>query len=193
MATILDLGIPGLGTGILQPKLKHRWRVTFAGVGDGSNSQNLSVQAVNITRPSLQFDEVQLDRYNSRAWVASKYTFQPMTLTIEDDVTGTASQIIQNQIQKQQKLIGAGAQYLPATPEGRLYKFVLYLEQLDGASQVIEKWTVEGCFIQNVDYNELDYAASEAMQITLTVRYDHARQDIGGYNAGLGVATGAPG
>lgn len=193
MATINDIGIPGVGTGILQPKLKNRWRVTFANMGGGIDSQPLSLQAVTVTRPVLSFEEVQLDRYNSRAWVAGKHMFEPMTVTIEDDVTGQASQVIQDQMQQQQFLIGAEGPFLAASGEGSNYKFVTYLDQLDGNEQVIEKWTVEGCFIQNLDYMDLDYAASEAVQITMTLRYDHARQDLGGYDQGQGVATGGAG
>ncbi len=193
MATINDIGIPGVGSGILQPRLKNRWRVTFANMGGGADSQPLSHQAITVTRPVLTFDEIQLDRYNSRAWVAGKYTFEPMTITLEDDVTGTAAKVIQDQLQNQQFLTGAEGQWLAAAGEGSLYKFVTYLDLLDGNEQVTEKWTVEGCWFQSVDYMDLDYAASEAVQITLSIRYDHARQDIGGYNQGQGVATGGAG
>ena len=58
MATINDIGIPGIGTGILQPKLKNLWRVTFANLGGGTDAQPLSLQAINITRPTLSFEEV---------------------------------------------------------------------------------------------------------------------------------------
>ncbi len=193
MATINDIGIPGVGSGILQPKLKNRWRVTFANLGGGADSQPLSIQAVTLTRPVLSFEEVQLDRYNSRAWVAGKHMFEPMTITLEDNVTGSASQVLQEQLQNQQFLIGAEGQFLAAAGEGSLYKFVTYLDLLDGNETVVEKWTIEGCFIQNIDYMDLDYAASEAVQITVTLRYDHARQDIGGYDQGQGVATGGAG
>lgn len=193
MATINDIGIPGVGTGILQPKLKNRWRVTFANLGGGVDSQPMSMQAVNVTRPVLQFEEVQLDRYNSRAWVAGKHMFEPMTLTLEDDVTGSASQVLQEQLQKQQWLIGAEGPWLATAGEGSLYKFVTYLDLMDGNEQVIEKWTVEGCWFQNVDYTDLDYTANEAVQITCTIRYDHAKQLIGGYNQGEGIATGGAG
>ena len=62
MATINDFGIPGVGTGILQPKLKNRWRVTFANLGGGTDSQPLSMQAISATRPQLTFEEVALHR-----------------------------------------------------------------------------------------------------------------------------------
>lgn len=193
MATINDIGIPGIGNGILQPKLKNRWRVTFSNMGGGVDSQPLSMQVINVTRPALSFDEVELHRYNSKAWVAGKHTFEPTTITLEDDITGTASRVIQDQLQAQQWLIGAEGQFLAARGEGSLYKFVTTYDLLDGNDVVVEEWILEGCFIQNVDYTDLDYSASDAVQITLTVRYDHARQVLGGYDQGQGVATGGPG
>jgi len=193
MSTINDMGIPGVGTGILQPKLKNRWRVIFANMGRGTNSQPLSMQAVTVTRPSVSFEEVQLDRYMSRAWVAGKYTYEPMQIAFEDDVTGTASNVIQQQMQSQQWLIGAEGPFLAGAGEGSLYKFVTYLDMLDGNQQVIEEWTVEGCWIQAADYTDLDYAASDKVMINLTIRYDNARQALGGYKQGPGVALGGAG
>ena len=140
MSTINDFGIPGVGSGILHPKHKNRWRVTFANMGGGIDSQPVSMQAVTVTRPKLSFEEIELHRYNSRAWVAGKHNWEPLSLTIEDDVTGTASTVIQAQLQKQQWLIGAEGQWLAAAGEGSLYKFVTYIDQLDGNDQVIEKW-----------------------------------------------------
>lgn len=193
MSTINDIGIPGVGTGILHPKQKNRWRITFANLGGGADSQPLSMQATTVTRPVVSFEEIQLDRYVSRAFIAGKYTFEPMTLSFEDDVSGSASRVIQEQLQKQQWLTGAEGQWLAAAGEGSLYKFVTYLDMLDGNEQVIEKWTVEGCWFSQVDYTDLDMAAGEAVLITTTLRYDHARQNIGGYAQGEGVATGGAG
>lgn len=193
MATINDIGIPGVGSGILQPKLKNRWRVTFSNMGGGVDAQPLSMQAVTITRPVLTFQEVELHRYNSKSWVAGKHNFEPLTLTVEDDVSGSASKVIQDQVQGQQWLIGAEGQFLAARGEGSLYKFVLTLDQLDGNDTVIEEWICEGCWLQNIDYTDLDYTASDAVQINMTVYYDHARQILGGYDQGQGVATGGPG
>ena len=193
MATINDIGIPGVSTGILQPKQKNKWRVTFANLGGGVDSQPLSAQAISVTRPNISFEEVQLDRYVSRAWVLGKYTFEPVTISFEDDVTGSASQVIQEQLQKQQWLIGAEGQWLATAGEGSLMKFVTYLDMLDGNDQPIEKWILEGCMFSAVDYTDLDYSDGSAVLITATIRYDHARQIIGGYNQGNGVATGGAG
>lgn len=193
MSTINDIGIPGVGTGIYHPKQKNRWRVTFANMGGGADSQPVSMQAVKVTRPTLNYEEVTLHRYNSVAYVAGKHSYEEMKLTIEDDVTGSASAVIQAQQQKQQWLIGAEGQWLAAAGEGSLYKFVVYIDQLDGNDQVIEKWTVEGAWIKSANYDELDYSSGEAVHIDLTLRFDNARQSLGGYKQGNGIATGGAG
>lgn len=193
MSTISDMGIPGVGSGILHPKHKNRWRVTFANMGGGTDSQPVSMQAVTVSRPKLTFEKVPLHRYNSVAYVAGKHSWDPMSLTLQDDVTGTAGSVIQAQLQKQQWLIGAEGQWLAAAGEGSLYKFVTYLDMLDGNDQVIEKWTIEGCWIENADWTDLDYSSSDPVTISLSLSYDHARQNIGGYNQGQGIATGGAG
>jgi hypothetical protein len=193
MATVNDIGIPGIGTGILHPKHKNRWRVTFANMGGGADSQPVSMQAITIQKPRLAYTEVELHRYNSVAWVAGKHTWEPISLVIQDDVTGTAATVVQAQMQKQQWLIGAEGQWLAAAGEASLYKFVTYLDQLDGNDQVIEKWTIEGCWLKDVNYGDLDYSSSDAVQIELSVRFDIARQSIGGYSQGQGIATGGAG
>lgn len=193
MSTINDIGIPGVGSGILHPKHKNRWRVTFANMGGGTDSQPVSMQAITITRPKITKEKITLHRYNSVAYIAGKHSWEPSTLVLQDDVLGTATTVVQAQLQKQQWLIGAEGQWLAAAGEGSLYKFVTYLDMLDGNDQVTEKWTMEGCWLENVDYGELDYSSGEPVQITLQVSYDHARQNIGGYSQGPGIATGGAG
>lgn len=190
MSTINDISIPGIGAGILQPKQKHKWRVRFTGIGDSPSGQAVSLQATTVERPKLSHDEVELHRYNSKIWIAGKHTFEPVTLTIEDDITGTASTVIQQQAQKQQFLIGAEGQYLASAAEGSLYKFATYLDLLDGGDQVIEEWALEGSWLQNIDWGDLDYSSSEAVLITLTIRYDHAVQKTVATYSGPGAALG---
>lgn len=194
MSTINDFGIPGVGTGILHPKMKHLWRVTFANLGGGIDSQPVSMQAITVSRPSLSFEKTELNRYNSKAFVAGKHTFETMNLVLEDDVTSSATKVVQEQLSKQQWITGAQGPFLGKGEEGSLYKFVIYLDQLDGKETVIEKWVVEGCWLETVDYTDLDYADSAAVQINLTISYDHARQELlNAYDAGEGVATGGAG
>lgn len=193
MANINDIGIPGVGTGILQPKLKNRWRVTFAGLGAGVDAQPMSMQVVTFDRPSLTVEEVKLNRYNSVSWIAAKHSFEECKMVLEDDITSTASAVLTAQLQQQQYIVGAAGPWLATSPEGSLYKFATYFDQLDGNEQVLETWTFEGCWFKTVNWDTADYSASEAMKINVSMRYDNAFQTIGSYVGGQGVATGGAG
>ena len=181
MATLSQVGIAGVGNGVLHPKHKNKWRALFTGLGGvlGSNSgvpNDLSLQVITATRPSLSYEEVSLDRYNSRVYVAGKHTFDPLSLTVEDDVTNRAANAIQTQLEKQQRLIGATGPWLNTEATAFTYKFGMMLEMLDGNEAVVESWKYEGCFFQSVNWGEVDYSTGEKMTIQLTIRFDHARQ-----------------
>jgi len=190
MANINDMGIPGVGNGILQPKLKYKWSVTFAGLGGGTDSQPLSMQVVTFDRPSLSFTEVELHRYNSRAWIAGKHSWESIKLSLEDDISGTATQVLQNQLQVQQWLVGAQGPWLASAAEGSQYKFVTYLSMLDGNEEALELWTMEGCWLQSVNWDGLDYSSSDAIKIQVTLRFDNARQDVLGFTGEAGFPAG---
>lgn len=178
MALITDMGVTG--NGIWQPKLKNRWRVDFIGL-NGNDGQGLTTQAITCELPKLEYEEVQLDRYNSRAFVAAKHNFQPINIVFEDDVGGLVVTAIQQQSERQQKIIGvSAAPLLPASAAGQLYKFGTRIQLLDGEDTVFAAWALEGCFLQNLDYGDLDYAVSESLKVTATVRFDHARTLITG-------------
>lgn len=193
MSTIMDIGIPGVGSGILHPKQQNRWRVTFANLGGGTDSQPLSMQAISITKPKLTFAKIELHRYNSISYIAGKHSWDPLNLVLEDDVSSTASTVLEAQLQKQQWLIGAEGQWLAAAGEASLYKFVTYLDQLDGNDQMIERWTIEGCWFEAVNYGTLAYNTGDAVTIEATLTFDHARLALGTYSDGPGVATGGAG
>ena len=129
MATLSQAGIPGVGTGVLQPKAKNKWQVLFSGLGGtlGATASgvqsDLSAQVITVTRPSISYEEVQLDRYNTRVYVAGKYTFEPCSMTIEDDITNRASTAIQTQLEMQQRLVGASGPWLNSEATAFGYKF----------------------------------------------------------------------
>lgn len=193
MATLSNFGIPGVGAGILHPRLKNKFRITFLNMGQlvaGTNSRDLSMQVTNITLPNLSFEEVVLHRYNSVAYVAGKHTWEPITVTVEDDITGLAATVIKAQLETQQRLIGVDldGRWLNTAATGSDYKFGAKIEQLDGDEGVVQTWVLEGCLLTSADFGDRDYSASEAATITINLRYDHARHIESG--AGYGTALG---
>lgn len=188
MATLSQAGIAGVGFGVLMPKLRNRWRIEFAGIGGGAQGTNISMQAVTATRPSLTFDEVPIDRYNSKIFVVGKHTWDMMSLTVEDDVTNLATTVIQAQLERQQRLIGASGPWLNTEATANTYKFGTIITMLGGNEEVTEQWKLEGCAINQANWNDLDYASSDAVRIDLQIRFDHARQTL--INAVQGTAIG---
>lgn len=195
MATLANFGIPSISSTILHPKMKFLWRVTFLEIGrlvPGTTTRDLSAQATNITRPNLTWEEVTVHRYNSVSTLGGKHTWEPINLTVEDDINGLASKVITAQMETQQRLIGVDldGRWLNRAASGSDYKFGMKLEQLEGDELVLEQWLIEGCHIVNADFGDLDYSASEAATITMSIRYDHARRVDTGAGAALGTALG---
>lgn len=189
MALITDLGVDG--GGIAQPRLKHKWAITFQNMA--GDSEPLRLNAISADRPKLQFEEVVLDRYNSKAYVAGKHSFEVLNVTFEDDLNGGVTSAIQEQLELQQNIIGLNAApRLPSAAAGQDYKFAVKMDLLDGNTRVVETWVLEGVFIQNADFDGVDYATSESIKVTVAFRYDHARQNVNPDGVS-GKATGGAG
>ena len=187
MADLTQFGVPTTGTNaMVMPKLQYRFRVNLYDFGrNNGNTTDVTQNVVSVTRPSLTHDEVTLDAYNSRAYLAGKHTWEPVTLTLKDDINGAVTKHVASQLQKQ---LNQGLQ--SAAVAGRDYKFGMVIEQLDGSQPglVLESWSLNGCFIQNANYGENNYATSDVMQITLQIRYDAA--DIHGEAVGSATTSG---
>ena len=193
MATLANFGIPGAGAGILHPRLKNKFRITFLNMGrlvPGTNSRNLTMQVTNITLPNLTFEEVVLHRYNSTAYVAGKHSWEPISVTVEDDITGLAAKVVTAQLETQQRIVGSDldGRWLNTAATGSDYKFGIKIDQLDGDEGVVQTWVLEGAMVVSADFGDRDYSASEAATITMSIRYDHARHIESG--AGYGTALG---
>jgi hypothetical protein len=193
MATLANFGIPGAGAGILHPRLKNKFRITFLNMGvlvPGTNSRNLTMQVTNITLPNLTFEEVVLHRYNSTAYVAGKHSWEPISVTVEDDITGLAAKVITAQLETQQRIVGSDldGRWLNTAATGSDYKFGVKIDQLDGDEGVVQQWILEGAMIASSDFGDRDYSASEAATITMNIRFDHARHVESGQ--GYGTALG---
>jgi hypothetical protein len=167
----------GGNQGLLMPKLQFRFRVNFLNFGvDVNGGLQLTKQVVDCTRPNLTFDEVTLNVYNSRMYVAGKHTWSELTVNIRDDASGSVSKAVGQQIQKQFDFV---EQASAAT--GQDYKFQTNIEILDGGNGVLvptilETWECYGCFIKSANYGSLNYGTNDPAQIALSIRYDNAIQ-----------------
>ena len=174
--------------GLLMPKLQYRFRLILENFGVSTPRTEITKQVMDVTRPSLTFDETILDVYNSRVYLAGKHTWDPLTINLRDDVNNSVTRLCGEQIQKQFDFFEQSS-----ASSGTDYKFTGRIEMLDGgnganAVTVLETWELYGAYVQNINYNTMAYATSDPATITLSVRYDNAIQAPRGTGVGTAVA-----
>ena len=174
--------------GLLMPKLQYRFRAILENFGVSTPRSELTKQVMDITRPNLTFDQVTLDVYNSRVYVAGKHTWEPITITLRDDVNNSVTKLVGEQIQKQFDFFEQAS-----AASGIDYKFVARIEMLDGGNgstspNVIETFELYGAYIESVNYQDLNYASSEPVTIALQIKFDNALNTP--IETGIGAAVG---
>ena len=172
--------------GLLMPKLKYRFRVTFDNFGVSTPRTELTKQVMDFTRPQVSFDDITIDVYNSRIKLAGKHSWGDATVNVRDDALGTVSRLVGEQLQKQFDFFEQSS-----ASAGIDYKFTMRCELLDGGNgvdtpSVLETWELYGCFLQEVNYQDLAYNSSDPVTIAMTVRFDNALQTP------LGDGVGSP-
>jgi hypothetical protein len=162
--------------------------VVFENFGVSTPRTELTKQVMDFTRPSVTFPEIEIPIYNSRLYLAGKHEWEAVTCNLRDDATGEVAKLVGEQLQKQLDFVEQAS-----AAAGIDYKFLTRCEILDGGNGavepvVLETWELYGCFLQNVNYNELNYANSEPVTISMTIRFDNAVQTPLG--SGLGTSVG---
>jgi hypothetical protein len=196
ITSLNNLGVPTAGGTqvLLMPKLKYRFRVTLLGFGVTAATE-LTKQVQEVTRPKVNFEEITLDVYNSKVYLAGKHTLEAVTLTLRDDASGEVQKLVGQQIQKQFDFMEQAS-----ARSGIDYKFTTRVEVLDGGNanltaNVLETFEMYGCFVQNADYGDNNYGSNEHMTVALTIRYDNLVQFAAGASSvspvgGIGAAVG---
>ena len=162
--------------GLLMPKLKFRFRVTFLNFGVSQPTTELTKQVIDFKRPTVTFDPIEIPVYNSKVYLAGKPTWETVTCTLRDDAGGEVAKRVGEQLQKQFDFMEQSS-----AASGLDYKFQTNFEVLDGGNgkdtpTVLETWEISGCYLSEVNYGDMNYGTSEAVTIAMTIRFDNAVQ-----------------
>jgi len=187
MTTPLATDQSGSSQGLLMPKLKYRFRVVFENFGVSTPRTELTKQVIDFTRPSVSFDPIDIEIYNSRVRLAGKHTWEDINVNLRDDASGMVSKLAGEQLQKQLDFMEQAS-----AASGADYKFTTRVEILDGGNgahepNVLETWEIYGCYVANVNYGDLNYGSSEPVTIAMTLRFDNAVQTPIGNGVGSDV------
>ena len=71
MTVPLATGDSPVAQGLLMPKLQYRFRVTFNNFGVSTPTTELTKQVVDVTRPTVAFEPIEIPVYNSKAYLAA--------------------------------------------------------------------------------------------------------------------------
>ena len=181
--------------GLLMPKLAYRFRVSFEQFGVSQPVTELTKQVMDVTRPTVQFQDIVVDVYNSKIKLLGKPEWQDITVNLRDDAAGNVSRLVGEQLQKQYDFMEQAS-----AAAGIDYKFITRIEMLDGGNgistpNILETWEIYGCYVSQVNYGEVNYASgTDLVKIAMTIKYDNAVQTpdgsgVGGYVGRLNGET----
>lgn len=171
--------------GMLMPKYKNRFRITFENFGVSGSTTELTKQVSEAARPTITFGDNKIEVYNSTINLAGKPIISAISVKLRDDVTGAVSKLVGEQNQKQYDFFEQSS-----AAAGGDYKFTMRIEMLDGGNgahipTVLETWECYGCFVKSTNYSALTYAGQEIVIIELSIQPDNCVQT--GASAGFGV------
>lgn len=163
-------------------KRKFRWKLIIPGVSaSGVNSLPPSKSA----RPNLVFKEMNAEHLNETISFPAKPEWKPLNLTLYDLVKCDGATILENPIftwiRRQydpqncsywKPSLGNTANQtgLGASVKAAQVSLVLF----DGCGEMVESWVYEHVWPVTSDFQDLDMASSEVLQVDCTLRYDRA-------------------
>ena len=143
-----------------EPKIKSRFIMQIDGVP--------AYLIKTATRPQITFEEVVLDHMNVKRYVKGKGEWQAMSVTLYDPVVPSAAQAVMEWVRLSHESVTGRDGYAD------FYKKDITFQVLGPVGDVVEEWTLKGAFIQDANFGDLDFAASDPIEISLTLRYDYA-------------------
>ena len=143
-----------------EPKLKNRYIMRIDGV------PAYLIKTAN--RPQITFEEVELNHMNVKRYVKGKGAWQTLQVTLYDAIVPSAAQACMEWIRLAHESVTGRDGY------SDFYKKDITFQVLGPVGDIVEEWTLKGSWIQDATFGDMDFAASEPVEITLTLRYDYA-------------------
>ena len=158
MATLIDANQAMFTP--FEPKMKNRYLMSI----DGIPAYLIKTAA----RPSITFEEVTLEHMNVKRYVKGKATWETIEITLYDPVVPSGAQAVMEWVRLHHESVTGRDGY------SDFYKKDIDFQVLGPVGDVVEQWKLKGAFITAANFNDLDFASSDPLDITLTLRYDYA-------------------
>ena len=131
---------------------------------DGINAY--LIKAAN--RPTLESESVPLEHMNTTRYVKGKSKWSTLDITLYDPIVPSAAQQVMEWIRLSHESVTGRDGY------SDFYKKEVTFQLLGPVGDVVEEWVLKGCFIESATFNDLDFASSDPVDVTLSLKYDYA-------------------
>ena len=143
-----------------EPKTKNRYIMYLEGI------PSYLIKTAN--RPSITFEEVELNHINVKRYVKGKGAWEPIEITLFDPVVPSGAQAVLEWIRLGHESVTGRDGY------SDFYKKDVTFNLLGPVGDIVEEWVLKGTYIENANFGDMDYATSDPAEITLTLKYDYA-------------------
>ena len=143
-----------------EPKLKNRFIMEIDGIP--------AYLVKTMARPSIAFDTVTLDHINVKRYVKGKGEWQTLDITLYDPVVPSAAQAVMEWVRLSHESVTGRDGY------SDFYKKNVTFNVLGPVGDIVEEWQLVGAYVETANFGEMDWATTDAINITVTLRYDYA-------------------
>ena len=143
-----------------EPKLQNRFVFLIDGI------PAYTIKAAN--RPSINFEEVQLNHLNVKIFIKFKGEWQTLDITLYDPIVPSASQAVMEWVRLSHESVTGRDGY------SDFYKKDCNIQVLGPVGDIVEEWTLKGAWIKSANFGDLTNEGNDPAEIELTLRYDYA-------------------
>ena len=143
-----------------EPKTQNRFVFNIDGI------PAYTIKAAN--RPTITFEEIALSHMNVKRYIKGRGEWQTLDITLYDPIVPSAAQAVMEWVRLSHESVTGRDGY------SDFYKKDITFNVLGPVGDVVEEWTLKGAFIQAANFNDLDFASSDPVEISVTLRYDYA-------------------
>lgn len=143
-----------------EPKRGNRWVLMIEGVD--------AFICKTAARPKMKVESVMVPFVNSKRYLAGKFEFEEMSVTLHDPIAPSGAQQVMEWIRLTFESVSGRAGYAD------FYKRDIQLKMLDPVGTVVELWDIKGAFLTSADFGDLSYEDEKMTEIKLNMRFDNA-------------------
>lgn len=142
-----------------EPKLSNRFIMYIEGVP--------AYLVKTASRPTIQFNKVEMDHINLKWNVKGKGVWQDINLTLYDPVVPSAAQAVMEWVRLSHESVTGRDGYTD------FYKKDITLNTLGPVADKVEEWTLKGAFILSAQFGDMDFSSDQPVMINLSLAVDY--------------------